>query len=406
MQPLLAEEAVDLERLRRERGTRLATAMTESGVDALVTIGLPNVHYTTGLESRGCDSARAHYERPVAVTLSGDPHPHIFAPSPEAVPEDLPEDHLHPSLCVETGHGVRALAGFLAAKLGHGGGRVAVDEYTAAMFEQLSPALPNCEIADGSRLMAGIRLRKTRDELLCIRRAQHINEQAMHRVLPLLRSGVHQNELSGAFVSEIHALGASSNEIDPIWQVIAPSLSDNPFSLNGDVPFPRTSSGHRLERGDVVWVDTGITVHGYASDFGRTWIVGPDPSPTLRQRSQFERWKDVIARVSEEIRPGASGLDLVRAAERGEPTRPWMDHFYLAHGVGLNSAEMPLVGTDMGEAFDASIELREGMVLVLEPAIWEDGYAGYRSEEIAVVWEDGCRFLSDFPYTPFEETPA
>ena len=70
-------------------------------------------------------------------------------------------------------------------------------------------------------------------------------------------------------------------------------------------------------------------------------------------------------------------------------------------GAGLNSAEMPLIGTDLGEDFDESIVLQPGMVLVLEPAIWEDGRGGYRSEEIVAVTDSGCVFLSDFPYTPF-----
>ena len=30
-----------------------------------------------------------------------------------------------------------------------------------------------------------------------------------------------------------------------------------------------------------------------------------------------------------------------------------------------------------------------GMVLVLEPVVWEDGTGGYRSEEIVVITEDG-----------------
>jgi Xaa-Pro dipeptidase len=45
------------------------------------------------------------------------------------------------------------------------------------------------------------------------------------------------------------------------------------------------------------------------------------------------------------------------------------------------------------------------MVLVLEPVIWDDGYAGYRSEEVVEVTEDGFRLLSSFPYLPFEQGP-
>ena len=145
---------------------------------------------------------------------------------------------------------------------------------------------------------------------------------------------------------------------------------------------------------------------GYASDFGRTWIVGAEPS--TRQLDQFRRWKDVIARVLAITRPGTTGRDLTLAAREGENARrPWLDHFYLIHGIGTDSAELPLIGTDLGEEFDESVLLAPGMVMVLEPVIWDDGDGGYRSEEVVVVTADGYRSLSSFPYMPYEQgTPV
>ena len=62
---------------------------------------------------------------------------------------------------------------------------------------------------------------------------------------------------------------------------------------------------------------------------------------------------------------------------------------------------MPLIGTDLGPAFDARQILQPGMVLVLEPVIWEDGIGGYRAEDVYAVTDDGWVQLSDFPYEPF-----
>jgi Xaa-Pro dipeptidase len=62
---------------------------------------------------------------------------------------------------------------------------------------------------------------------------------------------------------------------------------------------------------------------------------------------------------------------------------------------------MPLIGTDLGPAFDDSIVLAPGMVLVIEPAIWDDGAGGYRSEDIVAVTDDGWAALSDYTYAPF-----
>ena len=80
--------------------------------------------------------------------------------------------------------------------------------------------------------------------------------------------------------------------------------------------------------------------------------------------------------------------------------------FDLAHAVGLASAEMPMVGSDLGDEFDAGFVLEEGMILVLEPIVWNDGVASYRAEEIVVVTHDSCRVLSGNPgYVPYEQAP-
>jgi Xaa-Pro aminopeptidase len=62
---------------------------------------------------------------------------------------------------------------------------------------------------------------------------------------------------------------------------------------------------------------------------------------------------------------------------------------------------MPLVGTDLGSEFDESQIMEPGMVLVLEPVIWEDGAAGYRSEDIVAVTDTGWVPLSGSTYDPF-----
>jgi Xaa-Pro aminopeptidase len=139
---------------------------------------------------------------------------------------------------------------------------------------------------------------------------------------------------------------------------------------------------------------------GYHSDFGRTWIVGREP--TGRQQAQYRQWREINDAVTNVTRAGATGADLTGAAIAAcGGSRPWMKHFYLGHGLGLDSAEMPFVGSDLGEEFDAGLVLEPGMVLVIEPIIWDDGHCGYRSENVLVITDDGCTSLTDYPYEPY-----
>jgi Xaa-Pro aminopeptidase len=239
----------------------------------------------------------------------------------------------------------------------------------------------------------------------CIRQAQHINELAMIDARAVLRPGVRQSDLTAAFLRRLFELGASADSVDPIWQVMAPSRELGPWTVHGDLAFPTSTTDRFLREGDIIWVDAGIVWQGYASDYGRTWITSARPHPNERQAGQFRRWRTVVDAALEVLKPGVSARQLCQAAiEANDGVRPWMQHFYLAHGVGTDSAEMPLVGTDLGEAFDESQIMAPGMVLVFEPVIWEEGAAGYRSEDIVAVTDSGWVQLSGSTYDPYGVT--
>lgn len=367
--------------------------MGAAGVDGLVLLGQANVGYATGAVAMTCDAGRASHQRTVAVVVPDDDHPHLFTAFPEGVPAEVPTDHVHPQLHVERDEGAAALRRFLQDVPG----QLAVDEYPMPVYGHLRARAP---LDAGSAVLAPAKIVKTPDELACIRRAQAINEQAMADVRPAAQPGVRQTELTGLFLRRIFELGATSNTVDPIWQAMPPSVAAGPRSVTGAVVFPTVTTNRRLERGDVVWVDTGMNYLGYASDFGRTWVVGREP--TRVQRSQFERWRAVVQAVLGALRPGATARDLTRAAtDANDGATPWLPHLYLCHGTGTDSAEMPFAGTDLGDDFDAGIVLAPGMVVVLEPVIWEDGHAGYRSEDIFAITDTGYLALSDHSYEPY-----
>jgi Xaa-Pro aminopeptidase len=218
-----------------------------------------------------------------------------------------------------------------------------------------------------------------------------------------LRPGLRQTELSALFLRRIFELGATWNAVDPIWQAMTDAKAAGPWTTHGDVAFPTPTTDRILREGDILWVDSGIHYEGYASDFGRTWINSTRPVASSRGISQYQRWQTVVDAVLAVCKPGVTGLDLAREAiNANNGIRPWMQHLYLAHGIGTESAEMPLIGTDLGESFDETLVMAPGMVLVLEPIIWDDGWSGYRSEHLVVITDDRWLALSDYPYEPFE----
>ena len=383
--PTLIPPKPDLSRMRRERMARIHAAMREQGLDALVLLGNTNVVYATGAIWPLADSGRANFEQPVALVLVDDEWPHLFSPmrEDEQFLTELPADHLHGPVFLDFDEGVELFATQLEALL-PANPVIAMDEWTNALCREQSILFAKGPPVDGGRVISQAKATKTQDELSCLREALRVTECAIADVQASIAPGVRQTDLTATFLRTIFEAGADANILDPIWQVMPERMADGPWTTTGDLACPLLSTERELAEGDVLWVDTGISYGGFHSDFGRTWIVGREPD--ARQRDQFDRWLAIRDAVLDVTRAGATASDLTAAAiEAAGGVKPWMPHFYLGHGLGIDSAEMPYVGSDIGEAFDATLVLAAGMVLVIEPIVWEEGAAGYRSEEVLLI---------------------
>jgi Xaa-Pro dipeptidase len=391
----------DFARMQRERMQRMHAIMGQQGLDALVLLGNTNVAYATGAIWPLADSGRANFEQPVAVVLADDDWPHLFTPMREddRLREKMPKDHLHGPVYLDFDEGVQLFATQLGG-LVPSGAVIGMDEWTNALRREQAILFASGPPKDGGRVISMAKASKTPDELSAMREGLRITELAIADVQAKIAPGVRQTDLTATFLRTIFEAGADANILDPIWQVMPTRMEDGPWTTTGDLACPLLSTERELVEGDVLWVDLGISYAGFHSDFGRTWVVGREPS--ARQRAQYEQWLSIMGAVLDVTRAGAAAADLTAAAiGAAGGTKPWMPHFYLGHGLGIDSAEMPYVGSDIGEAFDASLVLVDGMVLVLEPIVWDDGAAGYRSEEVLRITEDGWEPMTDYSYDPF-----
>ena len=409
-----------------ERLARLRDQMRAQGVDGAVLLHGPHVTYATGYVPEAVDASHANHRRAVAIVGAADGPARLHAHDPVG---DVA------AACAEVGaplwpemdDGAAAVGAAIAEVLGDVTGcRVAVDGVTGALAR--AGVLDGAGLVDAGRVLGPARVVKTDDELACIDKAQRHTERAMDAAQAACAPGATRAEVAGAFLAALRygdttsgaadtglaALrygGATSgaadtglacrNGIDPIFQPMPAHRDGGPRTSTGHAAFPTGVDNPVFAEGDLVWVDAGVGWHGYMSDFGRTWVAGRDPNPA--EQSLFERWMAVLEASLAAVRPGATLGDIGRAARAVEPEEtPWLPQFYLAHGTGLESAEMPMIGTDLGSVFDDGYELVAGMVLVFEPVIWADGVGGYRAEEIVAVTDDGWRLLGGgHHYKPF-----
>ena len=136
--------------------------MADNGVDALILLMNDNVVYATGASWPVLDAGLSHVERPVAIVLANDEHPHLFLPSGKGphLESQVPADHLHGPLYLELEEGVEHFARVIG-DLVLPGATVAVDELTGAMRRAADRLFPGGPPSDAAVVVAEASLVKT-----------------------------------------------------------------------------------------------------------------------------------------------------------------------------------------------------------------------------------------------------
>jgi Xaa-Pro dipeptidase len=366
---------------RRERVRRAQRLLGESGLDAMVLGSGTSLVYFTGAEW-------GQSERFFGAVITRDGDPAWVTPAFEKA-RALEQ--------VQMGTDVRAweehespftlVAGILRDR-GLASARVGLEEYLPFTFaHEIGAALPAARIVPATPVTAGCRMIKDAHEIALMRRANEITVRAHRAVFESLREGLTQGEASALSVEAHRRLGMRGGAL---------------VLFGPDAAFPHgTTKPRPLRKGDVVLIDGGGRLHGYASDITRTAVFGAPP--TDRQRRVW----DVVRRAQEAAfaaaRPGAEAQAVDAAARKVVDDAGFGPEYRLfthrvGHGIGMDGHEWTYLVR--GNA----TRLRPGMCFSDEPGIYIPGELGIRHEDIIFVTETGAENMTRWSGTP--ENPA
>ncbi len=136
----------------------------------------------------------------------------------------------------------------------------------------------------------------------------------------------------------------------------------------------------------------------YHADMTRTFVRG---EPGAEVKDRFEVVDQARVAALEVIEPGVTGAtihdevcDVLEEAGyetlRSDPNTETGFIHSTGHGIGLDVHEAPSL-SPQGE------ELKPGHVVTVEPGLYDPAVGGIRIEDLAVVTDDGCRNLTEYP---------
>jgi len=225
-------------------------------------------------------------------------------------------------------------------------------------------------------------LRKVKDdhEIDLMRKSIGVAEEAFDAIRGEIKAGLTENYIAGLLIFELRSRGASENSF-PVMVASGPATA-----------LPHYRPGESLVlRDQPLLIDWGAVYKGYCSDLTRTLVVGR-VSDAIRKI-----YKVVLEAQTQAIRflrPGVTTMQADRVARDIIDKAGFGKHFGhgLGHGVGREVHELPALRQTGGEE-----ELRPGMILTVEPAIYLPGEGGVRIEDTVLITHSGCEVLSCVP---------
>ena len=250
---------------------------------------------------------------------------------------------------------------------------------SVAAHEDFTVALTGTMLVGTRGVVEELRRVKDDEELVLIREAVRIGEEALTWVLDQLRPGLTEKEIGLRLEVQMRRTGAEAVSFEPI-------VGSGPLSAH----IHHSPSDRAFQQGDLILLDFGCKWQGYCSDLTRTVVLGPS---TDEQRGWYQVVLQAQTAGTDSIRAGVRCADADAAARTVIDAAGLGQGFGhgLGHGVGLDIHEAPKLARTSKDV------LKAGDVVTVEPGVYTVGSGGIRIEDCVLVTDEGAEVLGKAP---------
>lgn len=259
---------------------------------------------------------------------------------------------------------------------------------TIGVYEALEESLKpygNVKIEKADEIVNNIRMRKTENELACMRAAAKITAQTFDYVLKNIKVGMTEQQVVGLALGKMHELGAE-RESYPLW-VLTGKGSNQAISR------PRNK---QIQKGDMTFIQIGARVDGYASSIGRPVVFG---KATDEQRELINTGYKAQADVIAMLKAGVPAADVAKFHVKNVTEMGYGDWLLYGpcHGNGTMEGEAPWIEVN------SDYLLEENMTFCVDIFLGsKEKEIGLRMEDVVCITADGVENLTNYPRELFE----
>lgn len=247
-------------------------------------------------------------------------------------------------------------------------------------YQKIKSEINNINIHNADIVLDELRSIKNKDEIIALKKAIHVAEDAFLYILSFLKEGISEKD---AAVELDHALKLKGADCAAFPLIVL-------FGEKTAYPHGEPEHNVKLKNGQVVLIDMGANCENYVSDLTRTFCFGYIPSDF---KDVYYTVLDAQKKAFEGIKPGVKASDIDFLARDYINQKKYNDYFGhgLGHGIGMEVHEKPIINP-----YSETI-IETGMVFSNEPGIYIPGKFGIRIEDMVVCRKNSAEWLTDLP---------
>ncbi|MBI1888781.1 MAG: aminopeptidase P family protein [Candidatus Spechtbacteria bacterium] len=257
-------------------------------------------------------------------------------------------------------------------------------------YHLIKEELPHLTLVGLPSLIESIRQVKDSEEMRRIIASVRATEQAIRHAISCIQPGISELDIAEAFRSALPK--GSTLAFDSIV-----ASGERSILAHG------LASEKIIERGDVIQLDVGCMLHGYASDLSRVAVCGKASAEQKRMHLALVK---AIDGGLEFYRPGCETTEAYKCALGVLDSQGYGDEKFghaLGNGIGLAVHEDPAFGPRPPGTPQDILEV--GHVATIEPGIYSKKLGfGMRIELDVGITPNGHKILDRLPWRQLVET--
>lgn len=252
------------------------------------------------------------------------------------------------------------------------------------IYAQLQKVFPQVEIVDAEPLVFELRVRKSVNEIACMRKAAEILDNSFSNAIGKIKEGWTELDIMAEVDAGILRGGAESTAV--AWGTMIPSGPEHSnLCMN-------RNSLRKVREGEIIDLQAGAVYEGYNAALCSPLVLGAIPGEIKRAVKAAD---DAMRATLRSIKPGATSRE-VNHVGKSVLKRARLDQhspYAIVHNIGCLECEAPW----MPETQD--FKFVEGMTVCIDVFLFRLPWGSFRIENTVAITAQGVDLLTKFNET-------